>query len=44
MKKTIGKKLLGMLLFMLLVQGLTHCGQKGGLTRPDQTAFAAVSH
>lgn len=28
-----------MLLLIMLALGLSHCGQKGGLTRPDQTAF-----
>ena len=33
-----------MLLLMLLALGLTHCGQKGGLTRPEPAAFAVASY
>jgi predicted small lipoprotein YifL len=37
------KKLASLLLIILLASSLTQCGQKGALTRPEQTSFAAVS-
>jgi len=32
----LGKPVLSAMLCSLLLTGLSHCGQKGGLTRPDQ--------
>jgi predicted small lipoprotein YifL len=42
MKIFTGRKMLAMLLLTMLALNLSHCGQKGGLTRPDQTTFAVA--
>jgi predicted small lipoprotein YifL len=36
-----GKPILMAVLCALLLLGLGHCGQKGGLTRPEQAATAS---
>ncbi|MDP6414830.1 MAG: lipoprotein [Gammaproteobacteria bacterium] len=32
-----------LLLIALLMLSLAHCGQKGGLTRPEQATFSVAS-
>lgn len=44
MNRFAAKKLPTMLLLTLLALGLTHCGQKGGLTRPEPAAFALANY
>jgi len=44
MNRLTATKLPIMLLLTLLALGLTHCGQKGGLTRPGPAAFAVASY
>ena len=44
MNRLTAKKLPNMLFLTLLALGMVHCGQKGGLTRPEPAAFAVSSY